>query len=342
MKVAFFHGFESPAISDKTEYLNQAFDEVYAPEMNYNKPGLFNEVLQEVKKRKIDVLAGSSMGGWFAYCISTLTGIPAILFNPAVHSRPVEPAVQIGGAKAKHTVVLGKNDDVIDPEKTKEWFNKNGIGSFTYRMESNNHRTPVNIFRKYLSVYEQAEPIRYVKLFEDFINELKVPSGKWVEYDLSKIDDEGMKLIWNMYTETYAKQGMDLSADDWKELQSKYKATALKDVDRDTEPDAFIIYKPTKWGNKIALLGTNNKREAKSDVVKKLLDLVKTKGWFIEASLKMEEILSNSKAPVITDEKMIRDVVGEDKKPEFEEDGYYTRFLSKAGKRIRKRMYGRL
>ena len=342
MKVAFFHGFESPAISDKTEYLDKAFGEVYAPEMNYYKPGLFNEVLQEVKKRKIDLLTGSSMGGWFAYCISTLTGIPAILFNPAVHSRPVEPSVQIGGARAKHTVVLGKNDDVIDPEKTIEWFKENGVGSFVYKMESNNHRTPVNIFRKYLSVYEQEGPTRHVKLFEEFINELKIPSGKWVEYDLAKVDDEGMQHIWDMYTMTYAKQGMDLSADDWRELRSKYKATALKDVDRDAEPDAFIIYKPTKWGNKIALLGTNNKREAKSDVVKKLIDLVKTSGWFIEASLKMEEILSSSGAPVITDEKMIRDVVGDDKKPEFEEDGYYTRFLSKAGKRIRKRMYGKL
>jgi len=182
--------------------------------------------------------------------------------------------------------------------------------------------------------------MKHIKTYESFIHEMEIPSGRWVEYDLSKLGEEEMKLIWDMYTETYAKQGMDLSADDWKELQSKYKATALKDVDRDTEPDAFIIYKPTKWGNKIALLGTNNKKEAKSDVVKKLLNLVKTKGWFLEASLKMEEILSSSNAPVITDEKMIRDVVGADKKPEFEEDGYYTRFLSKAGKRIRKRMYG--
>ena len=182
--------------------------------------------------------------------------------------------------------------------------------------------------------------MKHIKLFEEFLNELEIPSGKWVDYDLAKIDEEGMKKIWDMYTSTYAKQGMDLSADDWKELQTKYKATALKDVDRDSEPDAFIIYKQTKWGKKIALLGTNNKPQAKSDLVKKLFELVRTRGWFIEASMKMEEILSSNRAPVIKDEKMIRDVVGDDKKPEFEEDGYYTRFLSKAGKRIRKRMYG--
>jgi len=184
--------------------------------------------------------------------------------------------------------------------------------------------------------------MRHIKLYEEFLNELEIPSGRWVDLDLSKIDDDGMQLIWDMYTSTYAKQGMDLSADDWREMQSKYKATALKDVDNDKKPDAFIVYKPTQWGNKIALLGTNNKPQAKSDVVKKLMELVKSKGWFIEASLKMEEILKASGAPVITDEKMIRDVVGDDKKPEFEGDGYYTRFLSKAGKRIRKRIYGKI
>lgn len=182
--------------------------------------------------------------------------------------------------------------------------------------------------------------MKHIKLFEEFVNEFEIPSDRWVEMDLKKIDDEGMQQIWDMYTQTYLGAGMDLSADDWKEMQAKYKATALKDIDSDHVPDAFIIYKPTKWGNKIALLGTNGKKKAKSDLVKKLLQLVNTKGWFIEASLKMEEILSGANAPVIKNQEMVKDVVGADKKPEFTHDGYYTRFLTKAGKRITKRIYG--
>jgi len=164
MNVAFFHGLESPAISDKTEYLDSAFTDVYAPEMNYNKPGLFEEVLAEVKKRKIDLLVGSSMGGWFAYCISTLTGIPTVLFNPAVHSRSIEPSVFRGSSRANHVVVLGRRDDVIDPQKTKNWFKTDGVGNFTYHMEPNGHRTPVSIFRKYVSVNESR-----IMLFEQFV-----------------------------------------------------------------------------------------------------------------------------------------------------------------------------
>lgn len=171
MKVAFFHGLESPPISDKTEYLNSAFSDVYAPAMDYSKPGLFDEVLAEVKKRKIDLLVGSSMGGWFAYCISTLTGIPTILFNPAVHNRPYEPNVKRGSTRANHTVVLGKKDDLIDPQKTMNWFKTDGVGSFTYKMESNGHRTPIGIFRKYLSVHESRSTSHHVMLFEDWLNE---------------------------------------------------------------------------------------------------------------------------------------------------------------------------
>jgi predicted esterase YcpF (UPF0227 family) len=164
MKVAFFHGLESSAVSDKTEYLTKTFTDVYAPEMDYTKSGLFAEVLAEVKKRKIDLLIGSSMGGWFAYCISTLTGIPTLLFNPAVQGRSMEPNVMRGSTRTNHTIVLGKRDNVIDYQKTKNWFMTDGVGTFTYHMEANGHRTPIGIFKKYVSLNEN-----HVLLFEQYI-----------------------------------------------------------------------------------------------------------------------------------------------------------------------------
>ena len=79
----------------------------------------------------------------------------------------------------------------------------------------------------------------------EILNELEIPSNKWVSLDLKSIDDEGIEAIWDMYKTTYLNAGMDLSANSASELQSKYKATALKDVDSDHIPDAFIIYKQT-------------------------------------------------------------------------------------------------
>jgi hypothetical protein len=179
-----------------------------------------------------------------------------------------------------------------------------------------------------------------MKLVE-ILSELEIPSNKWVDYDLKKVDKSGMDNIWDMYKTSYLKQGMDLSANSASEMQTKYKAVRLKDIDNDNIPDAFIIYKPTRFGNKIALLATNGKIEAKRDLVKQAITLCKTTGWFIEASAKMEEIMKASGAPVVTDEKKIIDILGNDKAPEFIGDGYYTRTLSKVNKRIVKRLYGK-
>lgn len=167
-----------------------------------------------------------------------------------------------------------------------------------------------------------------------------IPSGRWVDFDLTLLSDDGMKRLWQMYTSTYLNAGMDLSADNWQELQTKYSATALKDVDSDNVPDAFIVYKNTPFGKKIALLGTNNKQSAKSDVVKRLIELCKTKGWYLEASLRVEEIMKTSGAPVVYDEEKIQAIVGPSKKVEMVGDGYYTRSLTKLDKRITKRIYG--
>jgi hypothetical protein len=176
----------------------------------------------------------------------------------------------------------------------------------------------------------------------NIINELEIPSGKWVDMKMSGIDLSGMKLIWSMYKTAYQKQGLDLSAGSASEMQSKYKAIMLIDIDSDKQPDAFIIYKPTQFGNKMALLAANiKKQDAKRAVVKKAIELAKTAGWFIEASGVMEDIMKSSGAPVVRDEQKILDILGNEKKPEFVGDGYYTRSLSKVDKRITKRIYGK-
>ena len=148
-----------------------------------------------------------------------------------------------------------------------------------------------------------------VKL-RDLIPELEIPSGKWVDMDMSQIDKEGMNHIWKVYSDAYSAQSLDFSANSASEMQSKYKAIKLIDVDKDKIPDAFIIYKPTKFGNKMALLAADvDKRDAKRAVVQKAIELVKTSGWYVEASAKMEDIMNSSGAPVVTDEKKIMDIM---------------------------------
>ena len=176
--------------------------------------------------------------------------------------------------------------------------------------------------------------MKYIKYFKETIH---FRGKSWLDVNLSDVDDIVGDYIWKMYTKTYLKQEMDLSANDWNEMKGKYKATFLIDVDNDQIPDAFIIYKTTNFGNKLALMATNNKRESKKEVITKIIDLLHSKGWYIEASKRMEEILSKTDINVVKNE---NDIIRIIPKAIPTKNGYYKRVLSKVDKMIVKRIYG--
>jgi len=151
MRAAFFHGLESPAVSEKNTILEKHFSEVYAPPMNYRDPALFARVLQDIQENRPDFLIGSSMGGWFAFCLSTVTGIPTLLFNPALVGRSFDPAVETGGETPRQTVVLGKDDEVVNGRDSMSWLVDNYDGGMLFTHEKMAHRIPAEIFEKWVS-----------------------------------------------------------------------------------------------------------------------------------------------------------------------------------------------
>lgn len=153
MRTAFFHGIESKPFSEKNQILIEHYGEsnVYAPAMYYRDPCLFDTVLKEIRERNIELLIGSSMGGYFAYCLSTMTGVPTVLFNPAVIGRSFDPVTEMGLISSKHRVILGINDDVIDPIKSSAYFDEYGIGDFEYHREDIGHRIPREVFIRWVT-----------------------------------------------------------------------------------------------------------------------------------------------------------------------------------------------
>jgi hypothetical protein len=214
-RVAFFHGLESPPRSEKNDALERMFTHIYAPAMDYTDPKLFDTVLAEVKKQKVGLLIGSSMGGWFAYCISTLTGIPTLLFNPAVQGRSLDPKVKMGSSPANHTVVLGKKDAVIDPNKTIDWFTKNGVGTPHYNWEPIEHRIPIDVFMRWIKSPIPAN--RISESFQKFVNE-EWSTDTPVGTDWSFLPEEVIQtLIPNFMTNTPAVGGR-LTVENSKEI----------------------------------------------------------------------------------------------------------------------------
>ena len=100
--VIYFHGLESSPGGIKVDFLKQETDFIEAPAMDYTKEGIFEEWLDYVKTEEPDLIVGSSMGGYFAIALSTWTGIPVLVFNPAIHSRKFEiEGLGSGTKKAK-------------------------------------------------------------------------------------------------------------------------------------------------------------------------------------------------------------------------------------------------
>ena len=115
----YFHGLESSQGGIKVQFLDQEVDFLEAPTMDYTKEGIFEEWLDYVKNEEPDLLIGSSMGGYFAMALATHTGIPVLVFNPAIHSRSIEiKGLESGTEKLAGLVVLGKKDEVINPGPT--------------------------------------------------------------------------------------------------------------------------------------------------------------------------------------------------------------------------------
>jgi hypothetical protein len=156
IKVAFFHGLESPHRSEKNEILEQTFGEVYAPAMDYHNPEMYNEVLNYLKENPVDLLIGSSMGGYFAHNLSSILNVPTLLFNPALHSRSFEPEnVTAGERRPSQLFILGKKDTVVRADRTLNLIS-NPDFNFPIGIAMENemeHRVPVDIFTKWINEY---------------------------------------------------------------------------------------------------------------------------------------------------------------------------------------------
>ena len=156
-KVLYLHGLESKQGGPKVEFLANEFC-VHAPAMDYTDPYLAVKVAHIIENFQPNLIIGSSMGGYVADILAEKYGKPAILFNPALHNRSFDPAIEypIEGEQAdlqeRKIVVLGKQDEVIPPYITKLMLENN----FNYKivLEEMGHQTPYNIFIDTVNKYK--------------------------------------------------------------------------------------------------------------------------------------------------------------------------------------------
>jgi predicted esterase YcpF (UPF0227 family) len=149
-KILYLHGLESSNIGDKVDFLKENAI-VIAPSIDYSKPSLEEELLYIVEKFSPDLIIGSSMGGFVGMMIANRYNIECILFNPAIHSRPMEPNLKsLQYDDIKHSfnpiVILGMEDDVINPLISKEMLDDALSYCNIMEVEDLGHRVPLDVF----------------------------------------------------------------------------------------------------------------------------------------------------------------------------------------------------
>ena len=141
-KILYLHGLESEPGGTKVSFLATK-GTVYAPAMDYKTLDL-DEFIHTLGMP--DLIIGSSMGGYVADIIGSRLGSDVLLFNPALHSREIDPEYEYYNNGYIRTIVLGTEDNVINPELTKKLWSIHGNEAEYDEIEGMGHRTPLDVF----------------------------------------------------------------------------------------------------------------------------------------------------------------------------------------------------
>ncbi len=156
-KIMYLHGLESSNVCDKVDFLKE-HNIVLAPSIDYNNLNIENELMGMVESFQPDLIIGSSMGGHAGLMLANYYNINAIVFNPAIHSRSFDPALERLAAKEPNVnfqpvVILGIEDDVINPLITKEILDDALFYCDIEEVEDLGHRIPFDVFSNIYNKY---------------------------------------------------------------------------------------------------------------------------------------------------------------------------------------------
>lgn len=158
MNILYLHGLDGDLAPEKRTVLEK-YGKVFSPAIDYRTEYNSIELLvEQYKNEKINVEIGSSMGGFVGYYIADAYQLPSLLFNPALTSRSVRqniPTYKNPYLSFKQ-IVLGVDDDVIDPKGTFAFLSKTLQEHTDYDIHVRQrlgHRIPVEVFKQEVEAF---------------------------------------------------------------------------------------------------------------------------------------------------------------------------------------------
>lgn len=158
MNILYLHGLDGDLAPEKRIILEN-YGKVFSPAIDYRTEYNSIELLvEQFKNEKIDAIIGSSLGGFVGYYIADAYKLPSLLFNPALASRSVSQKVPFYKAPflSFKQIVLGAQDDVINPKSTFIFLSQNLQEHTNYAIhvrQGLGHHISLEIFKEEVEVF---------------------------------------------------------------------------------------------------------------------------------------------------------------------------------------------
>lgn len=157
MKAIWLHGMGGSPNQEKIKLMEEYGLKTHALHMDYNAEPLKFEILRDYCiEHKIELLVGSSYGGFLGFWLSEELGIPCLLLNPAVSLRGKKRTMPNMTAFQSPLclVAVGNQDDKIDHERTLLFMDKDrreGKKILTKVVENEGHGFSMQAFNTILT-----------------------------------------------------------------------------------------------------------------------------------------------------------------------------------------------
>jgi predicted esterase YcpF (UPF0227 family) len=128
MKALYIHGLNSSPNPKKLEIIESLGLEVVSPFIDYDqeKAAVYDRVKNIALENNVDLIIGSSLGGFIAFWLANDIHIPALLFNPALYFESMQPFIPKVDSlnETPLYVCLGEKDKQVNPSEVQEYLNK--------------------------------------------------------------------------------------------------------------------------------------------------------------------------------------------------------------------------
>ena len=134
--------------------------------------------------------------------------------------------------------------------------------------------------------------------------------NKWIELLRRGDREELKKNLWVLINNSYAPIGGHPGISNVDQvLNPKY--THWEAVDDDTDPEAdAVVFGRQKNGLKLGGMGHDGTSRSKSDLIAKMVKLLKTPGYWVEASGRFADVMYGKRVPYVDDQSKVEKIFG--------------------------------